>query len=71
LLLAAYTAADAWPLSGDWDALNANILRGELTNQVRMVEAPVRMSLPRAERGGSIYETQTVLKKPLYGQKTK
>ncbi|MCZ6680678.1 MAG: phytanoyl-CoA dioxygenase family protein [Candidatus Poribacteria bacterium] len=67
LLLAAYAAIDAWPLSGgDWDALSANVLRGELTNQVRMVAAPVRLALPRAERGGSIYETQTVLEKPLY-----
>ncbi len=72
LLLAAYTAVDAWPLSGgDWDGLSANVLRGELTNQVRMIDAPVRMSLPRAERGGSIYETQTVLEKPLYAQKTR
>ena len=72
LLLAAYTAVDAWPLGGgDWDALSASVLRGELTNQVRMIDAPVRVSLPRAERGGSIYETQTVLKKPLYSQKTK
>ena len=71
LLLAAYTAVDAWPLGGgDWDALSAGVLRGELTNQVRMIDAPVRMALPRAERGGSIYETQTILKKPIYGQKT-
>lgn len=71
LLLAAYTAVDAWPLSGDLDALSANVLRGELTNQVRVVAAPVRMPQPRAERGGSIYETQTILKKPLYDNKAK
>ena len=53
LLLAAYTAVDAWPLGGgDWDALSASVLRGELTNQVRMIDAPVSRVTPtcRARR---------------------
>ena len=59
-LLAAYATIVAW------DALSPTVRRGELTNQVRMVATSVRLALPRAERGGSIYETQTVLEKPLY-----
>ena len=63
LLLFQYCAADAWPLSGagDWDAFNSNMLRGEPTNVPRMADLPVRMPLPGAEKGGSIYENQSVL----------
>ena len=63
LLLFQYAAADAWPLSGagDWDTFNGNLLRGEPTNEPRMADLPVRMPLPGAERGGSIYENQSVL----------
>ena len=63
LLLFQYCAADAWPLSGagDWDAFNSNMLRGDPTNVPRMADLPVRMPLPGAEKGGSIYENQSVL----------
>ena len=63
LLLFQFCAADAWPLSGagDWDAFNSNMLRGEPTNVPRMADLPVRMPLPGAEKGGSIYENQSVL----------
>ena len=68
LLLFQYAAIDAWPLagSGDWDPFNACILQGEPTNQPRLTEVPVRMPLPTAERGGSIYENQTVLENPIF-----
>ncbi len=63
LLLFQFCAADAWPLSGagNWDAFNSNMLRGEPTNVPRMADLPVRMPLPGAEKGGSIYENQSVL----------
>ena len=43
----------------------ATILRGEPTNRPRVTDVPVQMPWPPAERGGSIYETQTILEKPL------
>lgn len=69
LLLFQMCAIDAWPLMGfgDWDTFNSNILRGEPTNTARVTDVPVRMPLPPALRGGSIYETQTVLEKPIFG----
>lgn len=71
LLLFQYCAVDAWPLTGagEWDAFNRAILRGEPTNQPRVTAVPVRMPLPPAERGGSIYENQTVLEKPVFRKK--
>ena len=63
LLLFQFCAADAWPLTGagKWDDFNGNLLRGEPTNVPRMANLPVRMPYPGAERGGSIYENQSVL----------
>ena len=51
LMLAQYCAVDAWPLKGipDWETFNDTIIRGEPTNQPRMVAAPVRMPEPYAE----------------------
>ena len=68
LLLFQYCAIDAWPLSGapGWDAFNSFILRGEPTNEPRMVAAPVRIAMPYAERTGSIYEIQTLLENPIF-----
>ena len=63
LLLFEYAAGDAWPLRGsDWDAFCGSFVRGEPSNQVRVTEVPVRLSLPAALRGGSIYENQSVLR---------
>lgn len=72
LLLFQYCAIDAWPLTGsvDWDAFNSNILRGEPTNQPRLRDVPVRMPLPGAERGGSIYENQSVLDRTTFQRRT-
>lgn len=68
LLLFQYCAVDAWPLSGagEWNSFNANILRGEPTNRPRLADVPVLMPLPPALKGGSIYETQTTLKKKVF-----
>ena len=70
LLLFQYCAVDAWPLKGipDWDTFNDLIIRGEPTNQPRMVAAPVRMPEPYAELKGSIYEVQSLLDNPLYAK---
>jgi len=70
LLLFQMCAVDAWPLLGfgDWAAFNANILRGEPTNTARLTDVPVRMPLPPSLKTGSIYEMQTVLEEPVFGQ---
>lgn len=70
LLLFQYCAVDAWPLKGipDWDSFNEFIIRGEPTNQPRMVAAPVRMPEPYSEKKGSIYEVQSLLENPLYAK---
>lgn len=66
-LLFQYCAVDAWPLLGvsNWNGFNADILRGEPTDEPRLAPIPVRIPLPTGERGGSIYEVQTMLKKPV------
>lgn len=72
LLLLQYCAVDAWPLSGaDWDSFKSLVLRGEATNQARMIAAPVRLARPYAERGGSIYEVQTLLENRILSKKDK
>ena len=70
LLLFQMCALDAWPLLGfgDWDTFNANILRGEPTNTARLTDVPVQMPLPPSLKTGSIYEMQTVLEEPIFGQ---
>ncbi len=63
LLLFQYASDDSWPLLGsDWDSYCAGYLRGEPCNQPRVTNVPVRLALPTSLKGGSIYETQTVLK---------
>ena len=68
LLLFQYCAIDAFPLGGivNWDAFNATIVRGEATNIPRVEPVPVRLPYPGALRTGSIYESQTVLKKSTF-----
>ena len=65
LLLFQYCAVDAWPLIKlpEWTAFNADILRGVPTNHPRLEPVPVKIPLPPAERDGSFYESQTLLKK--------
>lgn len=64
LLLFQYCAADSWPLMGiDWEAYEKSFLRGTPSNRPRVTDVPVQLPLPAAKRQGSIYETQTILKK--------
>lgn len=64
LLLFQYCAMDAWPLvGGTWDSYLASIVQGEPIDRPRVTAVPVQLPLPTGERGGSIYETQTMLKK--------
>ena len=68
LLLLQYCAIDAWPLMGfgSWDAFNATIVRGEPTRVARVTNVPVRMPVPAGEKGGSIYEIQTMMEKRMF-----
>lgn len=69
LLLFQYCAADAWPLLGlDWEKFAATFVSGEPTNKPRLADVPVRLPLPPARRQGSIYETQTLLKKKVMAE---
>ena len=66
LLLFQYCAADAWPLLGlDWEKFEATFVSGQPSNVPRLSPAPVRLPLPPAKLRGSIYETQTLLKKKM------
>jgi ectoine hydroxylase-related dioxygenase (phytanoyl-CoA dioxygenase family) len=61
LLLAQYTAVDAWPLvnmPSDIDAYDADIVHGAPTVKPRLADVPVRLPLPQARNQGSIYENQ-------------
>ena len=68
LLLYQYCAADAWNLQGhaNWQEYLDTMVSGEPTNRPRMVDVPIEIPLPEAERGGSIYETQTILENPMF-----
>ena len=70
LLLLQYCALDAWPIAGTtWDVFKSFVLRGEATNQPRVVPAPIRIPQPYAEKTGSIYEVQTLLDNPIFAEK--
>jgi phytanoyl-CoA hydroxylase len=68
LLFYQYCAADAWPLSGvgTLDSFNASMIQGEPTIEPRLERVPVRMPLPPAERGGSIFEVQSLLQNSMF-----
>lgn len=69
LLLFQYCAADAWPLlPGDkpWETYAASVLQGAPVNVPRLTPVPVRLPLPAAKFGGSIYENQRGLKNTLF-----
>ena len=69
LLLFQYCAADAWPLlPGDkpWDTYAASVLQGAPVSVPRLAPVPVRLPLPAAKFGGSIYENQRGLKNTIY-----
>ena len=61
LLLFQFRAADAWPLvkpPEDIAAFDALMVAGQPTLTPRLADVPVRLPLPPAEKGGSIYENQ-------------
>lgn len=68
LLLIQYCAGDAWPITGvsSWEAHRAAFVRGEPTTVPRMTNVPVRIPLPSAVPGGTIYELQTQVAKPVF-----
>jgi phytanoyl-CoA hydroxylase len=69
LLLFQYCAADAWSLlPGDkpWETYAASVLQGSPVSQPRLAPVPVRLPLPAAKHGGSIYENQRDLKNAIY-----
>ena len=49
-------------VEGSWDAHRENMIAGEPTIEPRMAPAPVRLPFPGAERVGSIYENQSVVR---------
>lgn len=66
LLLYQVAAGDAWDLRGmptedSWDAYAASFIAGEPTIEPRIAPAPVRLPYPGPLKGGSIYESQTVM----------
>ena len=48
-------------LRDGFDGFEAAMLAGTSTTAPRIVDCPVRMPLPEPKRGGSIYESQTVM----------
>ena len=70
LLLYQYCAPDAWSLQGypNWQAYLDSMVRGEPTNRPRLADVPVLIPWPESVRGGSIYETQTILEKPVFAR---
>jgi ectoine hydroxylase-related dioxygenase (phytanoyl-CoA dioxygenase family) len=64
LLLFQYCALDAWPLTGGigWDSFQGEVVQGQASNRPRLEKVPVLLPEPAAERTGSIYETQSILK---------
>ncbi len=72
LLLYQYCAADAWPLlPGDkpWETYADSVLQGKPVNVPRLTPVPVRLPLPAAKFGGSIYENQRGLKNTIFAGK--
>lgn len=71
LLLFQYCAADAWPLlPGDkpWETYTASMVQGQPTSRPRLADVPVRLPLPPAKYGGSIYENQRGLKNSIFAE---
>ena len=70
LLLYEFAAADAWPLQGcgDWAEFEGRMVSGVSTITPRLASVPVRMPLPPASRGGSIYENQMNARSRYFGR---
>ena len=68
LLLLQFRAADAWPLLGvpSWDEYEAQMVSGSSSLTPRLADVPVRLPLPPAGSGGSIYENQRGLERRFF-----
>ena len=68
LLLLQYCAGDAWTMvpPGDWESFSNSFVRGEPSQDIRCSAAPVRMPMPGAKHGGSIYSIQTALRESTF-----
>ncbi|MBL6454038.1 phytanoyl-CoA dioxygenase family protein [Belnapia sp. T6] len=69
LLLFQFRAADAWPLLGfpeGIEAYDALMAAGRSSLSPRLADVPVRLPLPPADKQGSIYENQKGLKRKFF-----
>lgn len=69
LFLLQFRAADAWPLLGFSDgieAYDALMVAGTPSLEPRLADVPVRLPLPPADKQGSIYENQKGLKNKFF-----
>ena len=69
LFLLQFRAADAWPLLGFPDGLEAYdalMVAGHSSLSPRLADVPVRLPLPPADKQGSIYENQKGLKNKFF-----
>ena len=69
LLLFQFRAADAWPLLGfpeGIEAYDALMVAGQSSLAPRLADVPVRLPLPPADKQGSIYENQKGLKQKFF-----
>ena len=72
LLLYQIAAGDAWDIRGlpteeSWDAYAATFIAGTPTIVPRVVLAPIRLPYPGPLKGGSIYESQTIMTSKTFG----
>ena len=72
LLLYQIAAGDAWDIRGmpteeSWDAYAATFIAGTPTIEPRVVPAPIRLPYPGPVKGGSIYESQTIMTSKTFG----
>ena len=51
---------------GDWESFGKSFERGEPSQDIRCSDAPVRVPMPGAKHGGSIYSIQTVLRESTF-----
>ena len=74
LMLYQIAAGDAWDLRGfgkskNWEKYRETFIAGEPTNEPRMVPAPVRLPYPEPVKGGSIYESQSIVRTKYFTNK--
>ena len=72
LLLFQVAAGDAWDIRGmpteeSWDDYAATFIAGTPTIEPRVVPTPIRLPYPGPLKGGSIYESQTMMHAKTFG----